>query len=233
MVAQKETFTNVLGAARICGVSKDTIRTWSRKGKLPYFTINERGDRRFYIKDLYQVMGLDTLERACATPTRVALYLRVSGSTGQDSSLKAQEDQLREAANEQRVHGTVISVYKDKASGLNQNRPGLTKLLKGAKNKEFDVVYVTHADRLARFGVKYLEELLASYQVDLVVLYPDAKVDSQEELIQDFVSLVACFSGRIYGQRNAQSRKRLLAKATDAEVFTQGASKDGDLLCMD
>ncbi len=51
----------------------------------------------------------------------------------------------------------VVSVYKDKGSGLNVKRSGLTKLLKVAKSGEFDMVYVTHVDRLARFGVPWLE----------------------------------------------------------------------------
>ena len=62
-VAQAElnyqnTFTNVAGAARICGVSKNTIRVWSRGGKLPFFTINARGDRRYRKEAVLWLLGI-------------------------------------------------------------------------------------------------------------------------------------------------------------------------------
>ena len=210
-------FVNVLGAARICGVSKDTIRHWARCGKLRFVTINDRGDRRFLVQDLYTVMGFDTKGHyGCADENlvvRVALYVRVSGTTGQDSSLISQQEQLSDYVLQTYSDGIIMSVFKDKASGLNQNRPGLTRMLKSAKAKEFDVLIVTHKDRLARFGVNFLEELLNAYGVSLIVVNATVKPDGVQELVEDFVSLVACFSGRIYGQRSAANRKRLLAKA--------------------
>ena len=235
-VAQAElnyqnTFTNVAGAARICGVSKNTIRVWSRGGKLPFFTINARGDRRFLVHDLYTVMGLESSVDSQPVAPRVAVYVRVSGRTGQNSSLKAQEEELRRTVGEGMKDSAVVGVFKDKASGLNQDRPGLARLLAGAKNKDFDVVYVTHADRLARFGVGFLEQLLNSYGVKLVVLHEPGKVGSQEELVEDFISLVGCFSGRIYGQRSAECRRRLLAQvaqdATDVCTHSPTAHQGG------
>jgi len=241
------TLVNVAGAAKICAVSPMSIRRWARSGKLPYVTINERGDRRFLVRDLYTAMGLASngkygLDQNQTQVAKIALYVRVSGSTGQNSSLKAQEEELRQEALKERPEGTVVGVFKDKASGLNQMRPGLTRLLKGAKCQDFDVVYVTHADRLARFGVKYLEELLSSYGVELVVLHPEAEMNSQEELVQDFVSLVACFSGRIYGQRSAENKRRLLSQVAAGKVddpavedAPHGAqtTEKGGFSCMD
>ena len=207
-----------------------SIRRWASSGKLPYVTINERGDRRFLVQDLYTAMGLGDngkygADQGQPQVARIGIYVRVSGSTGRNSSLKAQEEELRLEALKERPEGTVVGVFKDKASGLNQMRPGLTRMLKRAKNQEFDVVYVTYADRLARFGMNYLEELLSSYGVELVVLHPGAKMNSQEELVQDFVSLVACFSGRVYGQRSAENERRLLAQVA--------AGKEEDLLVVD
>ncbi len=76
------------------------------------------------------------------------LYVRVSGSTGQESSLEAQEAELRATAT-----GEVVKVFRDRASGLREDRPGLNKLLAAVANGAVTVVRVTHEDRLARFGV--------------------------------------------------------------------------------
>ncbi|WP_226360771.1 recombinase family protein [Pseudonocardia sp. ICBG1142] len=78
------------------------------------------------------------------------MYCRVSGSTGQESSLANQESVLRETS-----RGTVFRVYRDRASGLRENRKGLTRLLDDAAAGRFTVVRVVWRDRLARFGVAY------------------------------------------------------------------------------
>lgn len=72
---------------------------------------------------------------------------RVSGSAGQESSLANQEIELRGSST-----GTIFRVYQDRASGLPENRAGLTALLNDAASRKFTVVRVVHKGRLARFG---------------------------------------------------------------------------------
>jgi predicted site-specific integrase-resolvase len=55
--------------------------------------------------------------------------------------------------------------------------------------------------------------LLGSYGVSLLVLHEEAEQSAEQELMADFMSLIACFSGRVYGHRSAATRKRLLAEA--------------------
>ncbi|WP_371825986.1 recombinase family protein [Nonomuraea turcica] len=45
--------------------------------------------------------------------------MRVSGTAGQESSLAAQEDELRRTS-----RTGIVKVYKDRASGLRENRNG-------------------------------------------------------------------------------------------------------------
>lgn len=135
------------------------------------------------------------------------LYVRVSGSSGQESSLGAQEKELRATST-----GQVVKVFRDRASGLREDRPGLIRLLAAVADGSITVVRVTHEDRLARFGVGWLKQLLAVYGVTLEVLHPKRNSD-REELLEDFVSLVTTFAGRLYGMRSAQNRRRLLAES--------------------
>ncbi|MFF4838421.1 recombinase family protein [Streptomyces sp. NPDC001315] len=58
--------------------------------------------------------------------------VRVSGTGGQESSLAAQEAELRASAS-----GVAVAVFKDRASGLRESRPGLDRLLKRAAAGEF------------------------------------------------------------------------------------------------
>jgi diguanylate cyclase (GGDEF)-like protein/excisionase family DNA binding protein len=56
---------SVTKAARLLGVHPNTIRTWSDAGRLRYFRINSRGDRRYRLGDLQRFL-------ASASPTAVS-----------------------------------------------------------------------------------------------------------------------------------------------------------------
>ena len=86
----------------------------------------------------------------------------------------------------------VNQVVKECASGLNDNKPKLLKLLKDEKVTR---IVVEHKDSLTRFGFNYILLL----NKDIVVVN---EVDNdKEDLIQDFVSLVTSFCARLYGRR--------------------------------
>ncbi|WP_238588711.1 recombinase family protein [Rhodococcus pyridinivorans] len=89
----------------------------------------------------------------------------MSGSTGQESSLTHQEAMLRESAT-----GAVYRVYKDRGSGLREKRAGLDRLLDDAARGHFTVVRVVWRDRLARFGVVWIERYLSVVGVTVEVL---------------------------------------------------------------
>ena len=149
--------------------------------------------------------------RADLPSARAICYLRVSGSTGQETSLVAQESELRMACARDGVD--VLAVISDRASGLNERRVGLLRVLALVAAGEADQVRVTHADRLARFGVEWLRSLLLAGGATLVVEHPTPAGEPTGELIADFMALLASFSGRLYGQRSAAARRRLLAEA--------------------
>jgi predicted site-specific integrase-resolvase len=49
------------------------------------------------------------------------------------------------------------------------------------------------------------------YGVTVEVLHPK-KPGGRDELLEDFVSLVTTFAGRLYGMRSADARRRLLTE---------------------
>ncbi len=59
---------------------------------------------------------------------------------------------------------------------------------------------VAHPDRLVRFGVELVKWLCQKFECELVVLN-DRKLSPEQELVQDMLSIIHCFSSRLYGLR--------------------------------
>ena len=70
-------------------------------------------------------------------------------------------------------------------------------------NGKVNHVYVTYKDRLTRFGYHYLEKVFAHYGVRIIVVKDIEKAKSiEQELAEDLMSLIASFSGKLYGLRS-------------------------------
>ena len=189
-------------AAEVLGVHPVTLRRWADEGRVP--VVRPGRERRFRTEELERFLGLAPR----AVPRREALYVRVSGTTGQESSLAAQEAELRATST-----GEVVRVFRDRASGLREHRPGLDRVLAMAQAGQISVVRVTHEDRLARFGSAWLRQLLERDGVLLEVAHPKGSGGGLEELLEDFTALVATFAGRMYGIRSKEAKRRLLVQA--------------------
>lgn len=189
-------------AASYCEVHPNTIRNWVKSGMLPTQKVGR--ESRFKKTDLDKLLGIDTKQ-----PTPVeALYVRVSGTAGQEMGIDGQVELLESARKY-----PVFKTYIDKGSGLNDKRPLFIQMLKDAQDRKFTVLRITHKDRLTRFGYDNLVKLLNSYGVTVEVLDEDSTKSSQDELLEDFMSLVASFSGRMYGMRSSEHKQKLLAVA--------------------
>ena len=207
-------------AAEYLRMSKVGVRKASVEGRLPHST-TASGQRLYHVRDLDAYMGR-TPETAPEKPRVEAWYIRVSGSTGQETSLDTQEHELRSTSS-----GELFRIYRDKASGLNERRAGLTRLLKDAAEGQFTVVRVTHKDRLSRFGVTFIEQLLAASDVTLEVVNERSSFSGHEELMQDFMSLLASFAGRFYRLRSRDNQQKLLNRA--GEHLEQTEEPPGEL----
>lgn len=167
---------------------------------------------------LYSKDDLDALlgvEPASTSDDQV-FYVRVSSST---ASTDGQEDRLA------RAYGSPVHVYRDHASGLREGRPGLKRLLDAAEDGKYTVVCITAKDRLTRFGYSYLERLLRTHGVTIKVLDDKQSKTPHEELLQDFMSLLASFSGKYYKLRSLKHEKMLLEEAT-SKVNAREESSD-------
>jgi predicted site-specific integrase-resolvase len=132
----------------------------------------------------------------------VAVYARVSSSENK-SNLQTQKDRLISYANAKGYK--VDKVVTEIGSGLNDKRPKLEKLL---TDKSIDIIIVEHKDRLARFGLNYIEKLLALDGRKIEIINPQE--NDRDDLMQDFVSIITSFCARLYGQRRSKRQTEKL-----------------------
>ena len=92
-------------------------------------------------------------------------------------------------------------VLKEADSGLNDKRPKIQELIRLVLDGKVNRVFVTYKDRLTRFGYHYLETIFSYHGVSITVVKDEDKEKSvEEELLEDMMSLIASFSGKLYGE---------------------------------
>lgn len=85
--------------------------------------------------------------------------------------------------------------------GLNFERKRFLALIDAIVAGEVKQVVIAHQDRLARFGFALLRHLCETHKTELLVMNTEA-LSPEQELVQDLMSIVHCFSSRLYGLRN-------------------------------
>jgi predicted site-specific integrase-resolvase len=80
---------------------------------------------------------------------------------------------------------------------------------------------IAHKDRLARFGVELIEHLCAVHGTTLLILNTET-LSPEQEMVQDLVAIVDCFSARLYRLRNyRKALKKALSDATRPQNPTE------------
>ncbi len=176
---------------RQVGVSYKTAYRWWKDDKL----------------DAYQShIGTIIVREQPDRPTGVALYARVSSADQKEDALR-QMQRLRDYAAAKGYQVTVE--VTEIASGVDDNRPKLNKLLRDPK---IGVIVVEHKDRLTRFGWGYIEVLFETTGRRLETIFPS---DTDDDLVDDFVAVITSMAARIYGRRNSKRRTACVKQAIE------------------
>ena len=93
-------------------------------------------------------------------------------------------------------------------SGLNGKRPKPRRVL---SDPSASVVVVEHRDRLARFGVEYLEAALSAQGRRIVVA---ENGETEDDLVGDMIEVLTSMCARLYGRRGARNRAMRAVTAT-------------------
>ncbi len=192
-------------ASKILGVDVRTLQRWDNDGKLTaYRTLG--GHRRYKLSEIESLISGSIKEN---TKKNVFIYCRVSTKKQADSgNLKRQKDRLVRYCNDKQYN--IIHIFEEIAGGLNDKRRELTKMLK--RLNDVDTIVIEYPDRLARFGYNYIVEFCKSVDVSIETVEQNKELEPNEEMVNDLISIVTCFSAKLYGSRGAEIAKQDIEK---------------------
>lgn len=212
-------YVSIGKVAKLFGVSVSAIRLWEKKHKLLPDFRTLGGHRRYKLHTIleliqksklnYQVQLdqqpglLDTksVNNEVTPKFKVVGYVRVSGNK-QKKELQTQIDQIQQYADQQGWE--ITKIYRDIASGMNDQRKGLMQLLHDLPVRQPYALVTTYPDRLARFGNTILEVFCQVFSCDLVHIFEPKLVNKEQLLVDDVISLVTSFAGKLHRQRRGR-----------------------------
>jgi len=175
------------------GICYRTAYNWFKSGKLEEMKVNAT--------QLPTGTILVEESNLIDKQTLVVIYSRVSTYERKDCLV----GQIERCTNFVNGKGLEVNkVYKEIASGMNDKRPKLMKLLESKPTH----IIVEHKDRLTRFGFNYLEKLLNQQGCEILVLNRDN--EDETDLMKDLVSIITSFCCRLYGMRRGQNKAKRL-----------------------
>ena len=148
-------------ASNYLGVSINTLKTLANNNKINSFKTNGE-HRRFREDDLDTYMGVKKERQERLT----VIYARCS-TAKQKENLERQKDRLRKHAEEQ---GYKYLMIDEIASGINEKRKGIHKLIKMCFEGKVERILIEYKDRLARFGYEYLDAIFKNLEVIVEML---------------------------------------------------------------
>lgn len=182
--------------AHYYGVHPKTAYRWYCEGIMP-FPVEKVGARTI-------VVTMPDKEEE--TVAKTVIYARVS-SHDQKEDLDRQVARLLEYAVENQIK--VSSIEKEIASGLNENRPKLNKLL---KDKDITNILVEHKDRLGRHNVQPIISALESTGRTILIANTE---ETEEDLVTDVLAVLTSYAAKMYGKRSAKNRAKKAVKALE------------------
>ena len=185
---------NIAQAAKYLGFKVKTLQKWDREGRLiPAF--RTKTNRRVYTQSqLDEFIG----QRTQDTRTRIIAYCRVS-SAAQKPDLANQLEVMKEYCLKSGLLD--VEFISEVGGGLNFERKKFLEIMDAVERYEVKMLIIAHKDRLARFGFEYFRHFLAKHNCELVILN-DEKMSPEQEMVEDLMTIIHCFSSRLYGLRN-------------------------------
>lgn len=188
-----ESTITITEAARRLGVSVKTMQRWERSGKL-IPAGRTTTNRRLYLES--QITALQGVRPR--TPERIVAYCRVS-SPAQKPDLANQRRILEEFCAARGLAD--VEFIEEVGGGMNMKRKRFTALMDSVTRREVALLIVAHKDRLTRFGFDWFEHHCQVCGCELLVLNQE-RVSPETEMVQDLMTIIHCFSSRLYGLRN-------------------------------
>lgn len=182
-------------------ITRPTLTKYVREGLIKVNILpNGRYD---YDKDSVYKLFNKGVER------KTYIYARVS-TPKQKADLENQIQMLKQFCFS---NGYCISrVFSDIASGISfEKRKDFFKMLDDVIAGKVERIVITYKDRLSRVGFELFYHLFKKHNCEIIVMSEvgSEKLDS-EEIFEEIISLLHCYSMKLYSKRKGQKIKKIL-----------------------
>lgn len=188
----------------ILNISRSTLYNYTSSGKIR-ITKLENGLNDYSDEDVYRLAN-KSRERISV------IYSRVS-TAKQKNDLQNQKEMLSNFCINAGI--PIGRSFEDISSGISfEKRKDFFKMLDLILAYKVDKVVITYKDRLSRVGFELFKHLFAKFGTEIIVVSSigSEKLDAQE-IFEEIVSLLHCYSMKLYSSR----RKKKLVKALTEE----------------
>ena len=181
---------------QILHINPTTLKTWKDNGKIKYKKLSSK-------KYLYDI---DSILNEINSNKSNVIYARVS-NTKQFDDLNNQIETIKNYCLSNGIK--IDNIYKDIASGMNENRKDFNILIDNVINGKIDKIYISFKDRLTRFGFDYFKNLFAKYGTQIIILdnLEESNKTFQDELTEDLISIIHHFSMKLYSNRRSKFKE--------------------------
>ena len=194
--------------AKELGITTRTLFTWGDNGKVKFEETKKDGKvtRRMYSKESFISLLKETNQLLEDDNRYDVIYARVStAKQNKSGDLERQINKIKLFAID--FNPQNIKVFSDVASGLNDDRKNLNQLLLKVQNNEVNRIFISHKDRLTRFGYGYLKNIFSKYNCEIIEINDTIEKTFQEELTEDLIAIIHHFSMKFYGSRKNTIKK--------------------------
>lgn len=203
-------------------INAQTLRGWALKGSINARAITNTSGRKTWLYDIEsigrcmeQYMDQSSQNGNGNQQKPTIVYCRVS-SNKQVPDLERQKTLLSTAYPDSEI-------ITDIGSGLNYNKPGLTKLVGLVCREQVSRIVVTFKDRLLRYGYELFEQMCKEHNVQIVVQADDLNEKEgnedleTQELQEDLLAIVNVFVARRNGKKAGMLRRLRRNQEREAE----------------
>lgn len=180
-------------------VTRVTLHRYLKNGKITAKLINGRYD--YDAKSVYAL--INKIEK------QNYIYARVS-TPKQKNDLTNQIEKIKSFCYSK---GIIINgIYKDVGSGIAfDKRNDFMKIIDDVVEYKVSSIIISNKDRLSRVGFGLFKTLFSKYGTEIIIIDEtlNEKTDS-EEIFEEIISLLHCFSMKLYSKRRVKKIKDVL-----------------------
>jgi len=184
---------------KLLKVTRPTLTSYVKNKKIRVELLHN-GYYNYNKEDVFKLMNKSLIRKN-------VIYSRVS-TQKQKKDLINQEQILVDFSNK---NGFIIhDSYKDISSGMNFDRKGFNNLLNDLFDYKIDKVFITYKDRLSRLSFDMIKSIFNEFGCEIVVLNDiDDPKTIEKEIFNEIISIIHCFSMKLYSSRRKEKFKLL------------------------